>query len=172
MMKKYLIALLFPVLMLIVACGDDINPKRPVVDQPGVLFIENGRRDTLPTDISPEQLKQALLDNAWEFSYSFFYDDYKIGNRGEDGYVSRFRYTFGADGTAVATDLTDGKTYTYSYTLTARTVTLKSASATLSFGVLGMDKHHMICDESLAGQVAPGYDSSSLTRRMIFLARK
>lgn len=157
---------------MLVGCGDDINPKRPIVDQPGVVFIENGRRDTLPTDISHEQLKQALIDNDWEFSYSFFYDDYKIGNRGEDGYVSRFRYDFGADGTAVATDLTDGKTYSYNYTVSARMVTLKSAAATFTFGVIGMDKRHMVCDESLVGQVAPGYDSSSLTRRMIFVARK
>ena len=170
-MKKFFMAILLPALAFLIACGDDINPKRPIVDQPGVVFIEDGHRDTLPTDITHEQLKQALIDSDWEFSYSFFYDDYKIGSRGEDGYVTRFRYHFEADGSAVATDMTYGKTYTYNYTVTARTVTLKSAEATFSFGVVGMDKRHMIADETLKGQIAIGYDSNTLMRRMIFHAR-
>lgn len=158
--------------MAFLSCGDDIKPKRPINDKPGVVFIEDGRYDTIPTDFSSEQLREALLACDWEFSYSFFYDDYKIGHKGEDRYFSRFRYTYHADGTAVAIDLVDGKQYDYNYSVNARTVTLRSKTASFSFGVMAMDSRHMICDESLAGQTAGDYDSNSLTRRMIFLSKK
>lgn len=173
MKKLLMIAVLLPALvMAMVACNSDIKPKRPITDKYGVVFLENGKLDTVNTEITTEQLRKALVDSEWEFSYSFFYDDYKIGRRGEDQYFSRFRYHYSADGTVVATDLVDGKTYNYTYTLTARTVTLKSATASFSFGVIAMDKRHMVCDESLAGQTAGDYDPATLTRRMVFLSRK
>jgi len=172
-MRKLIISLLSLVAVVsLFSCGDDIKPKRPVTDQPGVVFIENGSRDTVNTNISHDELCAALLATDWEFSYSFFYDDYKIGPKGEDVYYSRFRYSFNSDGTAVATDLSDGKHYDYKYTVNARTVTLQSSAGTFSFGVIAMDARHMIADQSLAGQYASDYDPATLTRRMIFLARK
>lgn len=154
------------------SCGNEIKPKRPIVDQPGVVFIENGRYDTVNTSITTEQLKQALVEKNWEFSYSFFYDDYKIGPRGEDVWYSRVRYHFDADGTAVSTNLADGKQITYRYSVNARMVSLQGKDASFKFGVIAMDSRHMICDESLVGQVARDYDPASLTRRMVFLSRK
>ena len=173
-MKKIILSLMLvpAIVALLVACGNDIKPKRPITDQPGVVFIEAGHRDTVNTNISHEQLCAALLANDWEFSYSFFYDDYIIGNRREDLYDSRFRYTFNEDGTAVATDLSYGNKYSYRYTVTARLVTLTSDSKTFKFGVIAMDERHMICDESIAGTYVEGYDPATLTRRMIFLSRK
>lgn len=175
MMKKAILIIVAVVAaaMTLVSCNNnDIKPKRPIIDQPGILFVEGGKRDTINTDISTEQLKQALVENDWEFSYSFFYDDYKIGKRGEDLYLSRYIYTYNTDGTAVATDLSDGKTYNYNYTVTARTVTLTSPTAKFTIGVMGLDKTHMVADESLKGQVMYEYDAATLTRRLIFLARK
>lgn len=174
-MKKLLtIILLLPLLVVaFVGCNkNDIKPKRAVVDKPGVVFLENGRLDTVPTAFTSEQLRKALLDCDWEFSYSIFYDDYKIGRKGEDPYFSRFRYHFSDDNSAVATDLISSKTYNYTYTINARTISLKSSTASFSFGVIAMDKRHMICDESLAGQMVGDYDPASLTRRMVFLSRK
>ncbi|MCQ2289104.1 MAG: hypothetical protein MJZ74_08405 [Muribaculaceae bacterium] len=168
----YLMLLLPVVAMAVVSCNSDIKPKRPIVDLNGVLFVDGGSYDTIPTMFSHEQLQDALVGSYWEFSYSFFYDDYKIGHKGEDVYFSRFKYDYKSDGTAVATDLKDGKQYHYTYTVNARTVTLKGATGTFSFGVKGMDDRHMICDESLAGQSAADYDPATLTRRMVFLSRK
>lgn len=173
MRKAILFMMLLPVLaMAWTSCNSDIKPKRPIVDQPGVLFVEGGHYDTIPTVFTSEELKEALVSNIWEFRYSFFYDDYKIGYLGEDVYFSRFKYDYSSDGTVVATDVSDGKQYDYTYTVTARTVKLKGATGEFSFGVMGMDTKHMICDESLAGQSAVDYDPASLTRRMVFSAKK
>lgn len=172
-MRRFIISLLAVVAVVsLFSCGDDIKPKRPIVDQPGVIFLEGGRRDTVNTNISHEQLCQALVDNNWEFSYAFFYDDYKIGYKGEDVYSSRFVYDFKDDGTAVATDLSDGKKYDYTYTVNARMVTLKGSSSSFTFGVVAMDKRHMVADQSLKGQHAGDYDPATLTRRMVFLVSK
>lgn len=172
MMRKFIISLLALVAVVsLFSCNKEIKPKRPIVDQPGVVFIDGGRRDTVNTDITPAQLREALIANDWEFSYSFYYDDYSIGYKGEDVYYSRFVYHFNEDGTAVATDLRDSKTYDYKYTLNARMVTLTNANFTFTFGVIAMDKRHMIADQSLKGQYAGDYDPATLTRRMIFLAR-
>ncbi len=156
----------------LVSCGEDVKPKRPIVDKLGVVFIENGSMDTVPTQFTAEELRDALLKHRWEFSYSFFYDDYKIGPKGEDRYYSRFSYDYKDDGTVKVTDVSKGTTEEWTYTLSGRTVVLKTATSQFSFVVIAMDDRHMVCDESLAGESANGYDSATLKRRMIFLSRK
>ncbi len=174
MMRKLLMILLpLSCVVLLLSCGDDVDVKRAITDQNGVVFLEGGTRDTVNTSFSSAELKAALLANKWEFGYSFFYDDYVIGNRGEDLYVSRFIYEYREDGTATATDLTYGTEYEYSYTVNARVVTLTGSTSTFTFSVIGLDSEHMVCDESLTGQTVyyNDYDSASLTRRMVFYAQ-
>lgn len=170
--KALLLLLPFIAVFSLIACGDDIRPQRPITDKPGVVFLEEGRRDTVNTNISTQQLREALVASKWVFSYSFFYDDYEIGSKGEDPWFTRFSYDYREDGTVTATDLSYGKKYEYTYTVEGRTVFLESATNKMSFGVVALDDYHMVADESLRGQIAHNYDPASLTRRIVFYSVK
>ncbi len=175
-MHKLLLIILLPLVaaVALLSCGDDPDVKRNITDKYGVVFLADGALDTVNTNFTSEELKEALLAHKWEFGYSFFYDDYKIGSTGEDIVDYRYVYEYHSDGTATATEVSTKIEHSYTYSVSARMLTLtNSTGESFTLAVMAMDSKHMVCDQSLKGQYTyrTNYDPETLTRRIVFYAR-
>lgn len=163
-----LLALLLP--CVVMSCGDNIEPTKEFHDTDGYAFMENGVMRPATTRFTADEMLERLTLNAWKRDYAFYYDKRKVGTRRDvPPFVEQNYFVFALDGTAYMGNVDDASSRVpYTYTITDRTIEMKSASVSYTMKVVAIDDKTMIVDTPLTGQNIYGYDEATVVQRTVF----
>ena len=152
------------------SCGDEIEPRHEIHDIDGSVFMENGVMHTATTRFTPEEMLDRLTSNVWKRDFAFYYDKRKAGTRRDvPPYAEQNYFVFEPDGTAFMGNVNNASSgIDYTYTISDRTITMKSASVTYTMRVVAIDDKTMIVDTPLTGQNIIGYDEATVVQRTVF----
>lgn len=170
MMRKSCLWMAVTTMMLLaVACGDEVEVKKLFYDTTNEVFLEEGKMHKATTQFTDEEMLQRLCDRAWHTAYAFYYDQSKVGKRNEVRISSGSYYVFNADGTAYLGDLLNYRERAnYTYTAQGRNVAMSSPELSFSLRVVAIDDTLLVTDTPMTGQRISGYDDATVRQRTVF----
>ncbi|MBQ7691396.1 MAG: hypothetical protein IJT30_09465 [Muribaculaceae bacterium] len=169
MNKPFLSMAMLAVILLAVACGDEVEVRKLFYDSDTEVFLEDGKMHPATTQFTDDEMHHRMCDRAWQTAYAFYYDNAKVGKRSEIPFAADNYYVFQSQGTAYLGVIQNYRERVdYTYTVTGRNVAMHSTNHSFTLRVVAIDDTLLVTDTPMAGQHIAGYDDATVQQRTVF----
>lgn len=153
--------------MLLAACGDDVEPVQMFYDSDGKVFLENGKMHECTTSFTEEELLKRLQSTAWVRDYAFFYDDKKCGGKDLSLFMELNFLCFESDGQGYMGTVGSKNRIPFTYSVNGRQVSYTINGTPLTMRVAAIDATMMVVDSKPQFNPAD-FDPATVRQRTVF----